>query len=248
MNFKPAVVIITKDSESTLEKTLKSIRDLYSELIVVDNNSKDATTKIAMRYQAKVYFREEKDLGRQKAYAIKLAKNNWILLIDSDEVVSLKLKKEILSLKKISGVNAYRIPYQNHFLGRKIYYGGENYAMIRLFNKTNIIMEDSLVHEKIKVSKGKILTLKNKIYHYSYRSLKQMFFKFTDYALRDAEQKLKNEEKSSLKKIFFYPLHMFWARFVEDKGYRDGMFRIPLDLGFAYMEFLTYLVLFFRRI
>jgi hypothetical protein len=38
---------------------------------------------------------------------------------------------------------------------------------------------------------------------------------------------------------------MFWARFIKDKGYKDGFFRIPLDLGFAYMEFLTYVLMLF---
>ena len=42
-------------------------------------------------------------------------------------------------------------------------------------------------------------------------------------------------------------MHMFWARFVEDKGYKDGIFRIPLDLGFAYMEFLTYFLMLFIK-
>ena len=67
-----------------------------------------------------------------------------------------------------------------------------------------------------------------------------MFIKFTDYAIREAKQKARKHEKSSLKKIFLYPLHMFWARFFKDKGYRDGIRRIILDAGFAYMELLTY--------
>ena len=74
-----------------------------------------------------------------------------------------------------------------------------------------------------------------------------MFGKFTDYAKREARQKINKGEKSSIKKIVFYPLHMFWARFIKDKGYKDGIFRIPLDVGFAYMEFLTYVLILFYR-
>ena len=40
-----------------------------------------------------------------------------------------------------------------------------------------------------------------------------------------------------------YPPHMFYARFIKDGGYKDGFSRVPLDLGFAYMELVTYLVL-----
>ena len=75
-----------------------------------------------------------------------------------------------------------------------------------------------------------------------------MFRKFTDYGIRMAKEKHLSGDKSSLKKIFIYPIHMFWARFIEDKGHEDGLFRIPLDLGFAYMEFVTYLILFILNI
>ena len=40
-----------------------------------------------------------------------------------------------------------------------------------------------------------------------------------------------------------YGPHMFYARFIKDRGYKDGLFRIPLDLGFAYMELVTYVML-----
>lgn len=70
-----------------------------------------------------------------------------------------------------------------------------------------------------------------------------MFKKFTDYGVRMAKEKYSANEKSSFRKIFIYPAHMFWARFIKDEGHLDGLFRIPLDLGFAYMEFVTYIFL-----
>ena len=75
-----------------------------------------------------------------------------------------------------------------------------------------------------------------------------MFSKFTDYGVRMAREKYLAGEKSSLRKIFLNPPHMFWARFVEDKGFEDGLFRIPLDLLFAYMEFIMYVSLAFLNI
>ena len=75
-----------------------------------------------------------------------------------------------------------------------------------------------------------------------------MYKKFTAYAFWEAKDKFKSGERSSLKKLILYPVHMFWARFIKDKGYKDGYFRIPLDLGFAYMEFLTYASLAIKNI
>lgn len=243
-----SLVIITKNSEEMLDNCLSSVKGLVDEIILIDDFSFDKTVNIAKKYGAKVYKRREKDLGKQKAFGLKKASSEWVLFLDADECLSPELRNEIARLHlQVQSLVAYRVPYQNHFLGRPIRYGGENYAMIRLFKKQYAVSHPSLVHEKIEIRGGKIGRLKNKIYHYSYRSLGQMYGKFTDYAVRDANEKSKKGEKSSLKKITLYPLHMFWARFIKDKGYKDGLFRIPLDLGFAYMEFLTYFLLLFKH-
>jgi len=244
-----SLVIITKNSEELLDVSLQSVQGLADEIVLVDDYSNDRTLTIAKKYAARIYKRQERNLGKQKAYGLHKAKYDWILFLDSDESLSNELKKEIrLELtKKNNDVIAYRIPYQNHFLGKPVRYGGENYAMIRLFKKEYGISHSSLVHEKVEIRKGRIGRLKNRIYHYSYRTLWQMYTKFTDYAVREAYQKGQKGEKTDLKKLTLYPLHMFWARFIKDRGYKDGLFRIPLDLGFAYMEFLTYFLLIFKK-
>ena len=73
-----------------------------------------------------------------------------------------------------------------------------------------------------------------------------MFSKFTNYALREAKQK-RESRKITFSKLFLYAPHMFYARFIKDHGYKDGLFRIPLDIGFAYMELITYWSLLFMK-
>ena len=60
-----------------------------------------------------------------------------------------------------------------------------------------------------------------------------------------AREKYLNGEKSSFKKFFFILFICFGPGLSKTKGYEDGLFRIPLDLGFAYMEFVIYFLLFF---
>ncbi|PIS16108.1 hypothetical protein COT62_00145 [Candidatus Roizmanbacteria bacterium CG09_land_8_20_14_0_10_41_9] len=120
--------------------------------------------------------------------------------------------------------------------------------MLRLFKKNHTKISPNLVHERFELVSGKAGILKNPIIHHSYRSLSQIFAKFTNYGRREAERKYRKNEPTSLKKIVLYPLHMFWARFIKDKGYRDGFFRMPVDLGYAYMEWLTYMLLLRKKI
>ncbi len=247
MKPKLSLLMITKNAEQLLEKSLQSCDEMVDEIVIVDNYSKDRTREIGKKYGAKIYLNEESDLGKQRLYGLKKVTGDWVLVLDSDEIISDQLRSEIKLKVKSSKLKikyeAFYIPFQNHFLGRRVNYGGENYQKLWLFRKDTVVIGSALVHERFELKKGKIGKLKHKIYHYSYRSLSQTYRKFTDYAFREAKQKIQNGEKTSLKKIFFYPIHMFWARFIKDKGYKDGFFRIPLDLGFAYMELLTYLLL-----
>lgn len=245
-----SLVMITKDCEDTLDLSLKSAKDITQEIIIVDSYSKDRTIEIAKKYNANIYFHEYLSEGKQRKIALNKARGKWVLVLDSDEVVSQELKREIkerLSIEK--DCEGFFIHIQSHYMGKRIKYGGESYEKLCLFrrNSKNIFLKDALVHADMINKKAKVLHLKNKIDHYSYRNFLQMYKKFTDYALREARQKRARGEKTSLRKIILYPLHMFWARFVKDKGHMDGFFRIPLDAGFAYMEFLTYFSMLFIK-
>lgn len=244
-----SVLILSKNNEDVLEDCLKSTENLNCDVMIIDSDSTDKTLPIAKKYTKKIYDYKDSNLGNKRKFAVAKAKSEWILFLDADERLSNKLINEIKAItSKASKYNSYFIPYANHYLGKRLLHGGENYKMIRLLKKEDVYIKQATVHEKIISKTNNIGILKGEIIHHSYRSLGQLYSKFTDYAIREAKQKSQSGEKTSLKKIFLYPLHMFWSRFVKDKGYKDGLFRIPLDLGFAYMELLTYLSLpFFRK-
>ncbi|MDO8497733.1 MAG: glycosyltransferase family 2 protein [bacterium] len=248
MKSNIALLMITYNSEELLRKSLSSVKDIVAEIVVVDGGSTDETIKIASLYGAEIYNYKGINLGGQRAHGLSKIQQEWVFMLDSDEIISLKLADEIEEVVKNAGYDGYYIPYKNHFLGKPVNHGGENYKILRLARKEKIKINPSLLHEKISLTSSKTGELKNYMYHYSYRSLGQVFKKFTDYAKREAEEKYKKGERVSLKKIFLYPVHMFWARFIEDKGYKDGFFRIPLDLGFAYMELVTYIFLLQKQI
>jgi hypothetical protein len=225
-----SVVIIVKKNDDLAKKNLASVRRLADEIVILSDDD---------------YLKD--DLGKKRKLALSKVKSEWVLALDSDEMVTPALAKEIKKAINSSQYDAYLIPYQNHFFGKPINHGGENYKVLRLFKKDAVTIKPSLVHEKYEVKKGKVGELKNKMNHFSYRSILQVFKKFTDYAGREARQKMRKGEQSSIKKLILYPIHMFWARFIEDKGYKDGLFRIPLDLMFAYMEFMTYFLILTHR-
>jgi len=241
--------MITKNSGELIDSSLKSVLGLIDEIVIVDDYSSDNTRAIAKKYKAMIYKRSSENLGKQRAYGLSKCKGEWILMLDADEIISQELKNEIISvvcrqLSVVGNISGYYIPYQNHFLGKPINYGGENYRILRLFKRASTHITENVVHEHVIVN-GKVGFLTHKIFHYSYRNLSQTYKKFADYARREAYRKLSQGERTSFKKLILYPIHMFWARYVKDRGFKDYGLRILLDIGFAYMEFLIYFLMLF---
>ncbi len=240
--------MVTLNAEDLLHRSLKSVSSIADEIIVIDSGSTDSTLMILKDHSVNLFKTKNNHLGRNKAKALALATGDLVLSLDSDEIVSAPLIRSIELIKRRKNIaDGYIIPFRNHYLGKRLRYGGENYSMVRLGKRKKLQIKQVSVHESVVVNSKNIARLESPILHYSYRSLNQMFHKFTSYALNEAREKSKVGERSSLKKMILYPMHMFWARFIKDKGYKDGLFRIPLDIGFAYMEFITYTALAIRN-
>lgn len=240
-----SVLMITKNAAALLAKSLDSIKDLADEIIVIDDNSQDNTAVLAKQYGAQICRHKQESFGGQRIFGINKCSGRWILMLDADEILTPEVKNEIRNaLLTESQVCGFRVPFLNHFLGHELRYGGETYSKLILFRKEKARIVSELIHERAEVD-GIVADLHYPVLHYSYRSLGQTFAKFTLYARNEADRKLHQGEKSSVRKLVAYPIHMFAARYIKDKGYRDHPSRILLDLGFAYMEFLTYLFLLF---
>lgn len=248
MQTRLSLLMITKNAQSLLQRSLESVQGLVDEIVVVDDYSKDKTEEIAMAHGAVVYKHLQNSFGGQRTFGLSKCKGLWVLMLDADEILTNEVSREIKSIvdnadKKYAG---YRIYLQNHFLGKPIRFGGEYYSKLVLFRRGNAKIISDRIHEHVTVGDGRVGVLKNQILHYSYQSLPQMFHKFTDYARHDAVRKLQNGEKTSIGRMISYPVHMFWARYIKDCGFKDYRLRILLDLGFAYMEFLIYFFMFFE--
>ncbi len=232
------VLIITRNAEDTLSATLKSVEGLTNHIVVVDDYSTDKTKQIAFEYGCEVILHHSYDFGKQRAFALTQVKTGWTLVLDSDEVLTEKNKQEITEAIQKKEHNGFYLQFRNHLFGKKLLHG-ELHKKPVLFKTANATSFTHLIHEKYEVS-GTTGELKSEVNHYSYRSLFQLKRKFFDYAVRQAKQYKLEDKKYGLKELFLNPIHMFYARFIKDGGYKDGLARIILDSAFAKMEFFSY--------
>lgn len=100
---KLSVAIATYNEEANIKKCLESIRDIAWEIVIVDGTSSDKTVKIAKSYKARIFIKDNPPIfhiNKQKAFD--LARGDWILYLDADEVVSKQLAEEIVNLINMS--------------------------------------------------------------------------------------------------------------------------------------------------
>src|ERR1051326_5965929 len=93
-----SVCIITLNEEANIARTLKSVKEIADEIVVVDSGSKDATVSLAQGFGTKVFVEPWKGFARQKNSALEKATCDWILSLDADEEVSPALAASIKAL------------------------------------------------------------------------------------------------------------------------------------------------------
>jgi glycosyltransferase involved in cell wall biosynthesis len=214
--IKVSAVIITHNESRNLRRTLTR---LYwcDEIILVDSYSTDDTVEVGQEFGCRVLFKTFEGYGSQKRYAVAQAKNDWVLCIDADEVLSDALIREIgEEFRKGPSCLGYQMPMNLVFLGREFRYGKESQRyFMRLFNRAAGNFNEATVHEKIEL-KGKIGRMENGILHYSYSSLQQYIDKCSRYTTLSAEGAVKKGKKKSVPAVLFaLPYYFFRYYFIE---------------------------------
>lgn len=84
-----SLCMIVKNEEDWIEKSLQSVKSIVSETIVVDTGSTDRTVEIAKGLGAKLYsFKWCDDFSKARNYSLQKATQDWILVLDADEVIA----------------------------------------------------------------------------------------------------------------------------------------------------------------
>lgn len=232
--FKVSAVIITYNEEQQIERTLSK---LYwcDEIVIVDSYSTDRTVEICSSKGCKVFFRHFDGYGSQKQYAVSQAKNDWVLCVDADEVLTDELVQEITALtetdKQYSGF-AFRMNLI--FLGKEFLHGKESGRyFLRLFNRQKGGITDDEVHEGIHI-KGPVKKLNHIVRHYSYTSVYQYLEKFNRYTRFSAEMgKRKGKHKATFIILLAFPFN-FTKYYLLERNFLNGL------KGFYWSVFSTF--------
>lgn len=238
-----SVHILTKNSAATLLQTLLSVSG-FPEVIVYDTGSTDETLDIASQFpNVKIHEAPMTGFGPAHNAAAKLSSNDWILSIDSDEVLSPGLIEELQKLE-LDPKCAYAILRDNYFNGKRITFCAGWYPdwVTRLYNRKSTQFSNDAVHEKIVTNNLKVIKLKHNLRHVPYRSMADFLEKMQTYSSLFALQH-QGTKQSSLSRALLHGCSAFCKNYFFKRGIIGGREGFILSLYNAQTTYYKYLKL-----
>lgn len=186
-----SVIILTYNEEKHIERAIRSVRGIASQIFVVDSKSKDNTVEIAERNGAIVLENDFVNQAVQFNWALDNAPidGDWILRLDADEVIEESLAEEIcrklpLIPADVVGVNLKR---KHIFMNRWIRYGGRYpLLMLRLWRRGHGRVEDRWMDEHVFVQGGRTITIDGGFSDHNLNDITYFIDKHNKYATREA--------------------------------------------------------------
>lgn len=244
-----SVIILTHNEQLHIERCIKSLLPIASEIFVIDSFSTDQTTSIAEQLGAKVFQNAWKNYATQFQWALDNCpiQTDWVMRMDADEYITDALAEEIQQqlpqlARSTGGILLKRRVY---FMDRWIRYGGYYPTkLLRIWRNGKGRIEQRWMDEHIVLSSGEMVEFKHDIVDYNLQNLSWWTTKHNQYASREAVDLLNKkhhffQEDHSIKSSRQQSQRKRWAK---DNLYAQSplflraivyfFFRYFLQLGF----------------
>lgn len=168
-----SLCMIARNEEEFIGNAIKSALNFVDEIIVIDTGSQDKTIEIAKSYNANIIKSKwRKDFSFHRNEAISMAKCDWILFLDCDEVIQDEGKNDIKNLLNNTNnhIKAYNLNIVNIISDTPI----ASFMSLRLFRNFEDFFFINPIHEQIipsiqyKYGINCISNLPLTIHHYGY--------------------------------------------------------------------------------
>jgi glycosyltransferase involved in cell wall biosynthesis len=241
-----SVVVPTRNSESTIDRCLKSIcKQTYQniEVIVIDNYSKDKTREIAQKYAKVLLYGPER--SSQRNYGARSARGNYLLFIDSDMELSSTVVEDCVNATVRNHLNAVVVPEVSFGEGfwtrckaleRSCYVGDDTIEAARFFGKDDFFsvgcfdeemigQEDWDLNVRINQAGFRISRIKSFIMHNEGRlSLQKTMIKKRNYGKTLRIYTKKHPKEASTQLTIIRPAFIRnWRKLAKDPVHASGM-------------------------
>ena len=230
-----SVVMMAKNADDTIAQSLDAL-NVFDEVLLYLNNSTDSTNMIAQNYaNVKIVEGDFLGFGKTKNEAASHSKHDWVLSLDSDEILNEKLIDEINQLDLSDTTKLYQVKRNNYFLGHKTQSAD---LIVRMYNKNYTEFNNNEVHEKIIVIKNsQVVTLKNSFTHLNITDINQTLTKIIQYTDLGA----KNKKTCFFSVVILKSLFAFFKTYILQGNIIRGWVGFALAVNSANKRYYKYI-------
>lgn len=186
-----AVVILTHNEAIHLERALRAIAGIASEVFVIDSGSTDRTVEIAEAHGAVVLHNRWTNYAQQFQWGLDHAPiaADWVMRLDADEVIepdlAAAIARQLPNLPSdVTGVNLKR---KHVFMGRWIRHGGRYpLVLLRIWRRGAARIEQRWMDEHMLLTEGRAVTFEGGFSDVNINDLAFFTEKHNKYATREA--------------------------------------------------------------
>ena len=238
---KISVLLPTFNNAEIVRATLESIC-WADEILVVDSFSTDHTLDICREYGARIIQHEYIQSSKQKNWAIPQCAHEWVLQMDTDEVLEQGAKEEILQRVAAApaDVHAFSLPRKNHVLGKWVKTANLYPDLqTRVFRRDVGRFEDKEVHAHLTVP-GKIEVLDHNVMHYGMTSISKQLSNVDRYSRYQADELRKRGKRFRLSQLLLRPFAVFSYYYFWRLGFTSGYRGLLVSAVNATYDFWTH--------
>lgn len=235
-----SAIVLTHNDEAILTRCLTSLK-WCDEVVVIDDESTDGTVGVAKKHGANVFIHPlQDDFAAQRNFGLSKAKGEWVLFVDSDEVVTKELAEEI-----IQTANGKRQTVNGYFIRRKDYWGGRwlehgetgNIKLLRLARKNAGVWRQP-VHEEWRIQ-GETGELVHPLLHYPHQNVAQFLEEINRYSSVYARFLHSQGIQEPAWQVVAKPIAKFFVNYIWRSGFLDGTAGMVAALMMSFHSFLV---------
>lgn len=207
-----SVVILTLNEEARIARALRSV-GFADEVVVLDAGSSDRTCEIASKLGARVVEQPWLGWAEQRNQGAALARHDWILIVDADEIVTPELARSVLAaLEHADPQDGFALDRRDEFFGDlipNIKNRTRRQALVRLFNRRHSRYDPAFpIHEEVAVP-GRRLLLDGLFLHWRNFTFAEQMHRYVDNAGLEAVGLERRGARATPLRLIGWPLLRF---------------------------------------
>ncbi len=237
-----SAVVITKNEAMTIRQCVMALQAVADEGLVYDSFSDDGTPEICNSLGVNFQQGEWQGYAATKNHANSLAKHDWILSIDADEILSPQLQTAIREADLSDLGQVYELQRRVFYCGKKVRWGSWNPDWKpRLFHRQTAHWVGDYVHETLQYTREvKLVRLTGVCEHYTVQTVEQHRAQIVKFSELKAQELHAKGRTYSLPKQLSKAAWEFIKAYFLKLGFLDGWLGFQIARRSAYAKYLRY--------